>query len=282
MALCPFADKRWLIPPGPNDPRISARVAILHSDGGNVYNLGLYFDGPSGGIESHFHIAKNGHLFQYRDTDWEADANYRANPFAVSIETQGTGYEEWTPEQIETILRLLHWLNGVHSIPLRLCDTWNGAGIGWHIQFGSPGMWTPTGKICPGPRRIAQIGTTIIPALRGDWFAMATEQELRDIIRQEVGHASIVIDTMGKGAGDDVTRPLNWVMRQLLNDEERIKTAITKSDDALAAAIMAEVRAASEGNTSPSGEVTLDQIEAAVRKGIRDVLGSLNDEEETT
>ena len=87
---------------------------------------------------------------------------------------------------------------------------------------------------------------------------------------------------MGKGGGDDVTRPLNWVMRQLLNDEERIKTAITNSDDALAAAIMAEVRAASEGNTSPSGEVTLDQIEAAVKKGIRDVLGSLNDEEETT
>jgi hypothetical protein len=231
MALCPFADQRWLISPGSSDPRITPRIAILHTDGGDAYNLGPYFDGPSGGIESHFHIAKDGTLFQYRDTGWEADANYRANPFAISIETQGTGYEEWTAAQIETILRLLRWLNQVHSIPLKVCDHWDGTGIGYHIQFGSPGWWTPTGKICPGPKRIAQIGTTIIPALKGDWFDMASEDDLRRIVRDEVGHARIVTEVSD---GDDKTISLNQVLRRLLDDEAKLKAKIDKAVEALA------------------------------------------------
>jgi hypothetical protein len=270
MALCPFADKKWLIAPGSSDPRITARIAILHTDGGNSENLGPYFDGPSGGIESHFHIRKDGYLYQYRDTDWEADANYRANPFAISIETQGTGAEEWTVAQIKTIVLLLKWLNSVHSIPLRVCDQWDGAGVGWHIQFGSPGPWTPYNKACPGPKRIAQIGTTIIPALEGDWFSMATEEELRRIIRQEVGSARIVVDPGEEGEGDDVTQTLSAVLRRLLDDEERVKEVVRAQTDRIKSAIIEEV-----GKVG-SGEVSAEQIEAAVEKGLRDVLGGLD------
>lgn len=162
MPVCPFATKK-LIPPGGNDPAIKPRVAVLHSDGGNAYDLHDYFDGPSGGIESHFHIAKDGALFQYRDTGFEADANRYANPFAVSIETQGTGYEEWTPEQIATIKQLLRWLHDTHGIPLVRCPEWDGAGVGYHIQFGSPGPWTPRVKICPGPHRIKQFNDVLVP-----------------------------------------------------------------------------------------------------------------------
>jgi hypothetical protein len=271
MALCPFADRRWLIPPGSNDPRITARIAILHTDGGNAENLGPYFDGPSGGIESHFHIRKDGYLYQYRDTDWEADANYRANPFAISIETQGTGSEEWTSAQIETIVRLLHWLNSIHHIPLRICDTWDGAGIGWHIQFGSPGPWTPFSKVCPGPERIAQIGTTIIPTLEGDWFDMADEDTLRRIIRQEVGNAQIVVDPKTDAAGDDVTQALNVVLRRLLDDEAHVKETVRRQTQRIKSAIIEEVQKVGTG-TGPSEA----QIEAAVEKGLRDVLGGLD------
>lgn len=270
MAICPFADTGWLIPPGSSDPRITARIAILHTDGGNAENLGNYFNGPSGGIESHFHIRKDGHLYQYRNTSWEADANYRANPFAVSIETQGTGAEEWTPAQIETIVRLLIWLGNVHKIPLRVCDTWDGAGIGWHIQFGSPGPWTPYSKVCPGPKRIAQIGTTIIPALRGDWFSMATEDDLRRIVRQEVGNARIVTDPQGEGEADDLTQTLSVVLRRLLDDEANQKEALRKQTAQIKSAIIKEV-----GKVG-TGDVTTEQIGAAVEKGLRNVLGGLD------
>lgn len=276
MALCPFADTRWLIPPGSNDPRITARVAILHSDGGNVYNLGDYFDGPSGGIESHFHIAKDGTIFQYRDTGWEADANHLANPFAISIETQGTGYEAWTPEQIESIVRLLLWLNEVHDIPLRMVERWDGSGIGFHIQFGSPGQWTPSNKICPGPLRIQQITSTVIPALTGDEFDMADLSDLRQIIREEVGSALIVIDTKGKGAADDETQTLSAVLRRLLNDEENIKEVVRNQSAGLRDAIMAQIATLSAASSAPGGEVTVAQVQAAVETGIRNVLGGLD------
>src|SRR5690606_39631227 len=81
MALCPFAVLR-LIPPGSNDPRISPRVAVLHVDAGDNPSLYDYFRTRSGGIESHFHIRRDGLIEQYRDTDFEADANHKANPFA--------------------------------------------------------------------------------------------------------------------------------------------------------------------------------------------------------
>ena len=94
MAVCPFAVKR-LIAPGSSDPRIEPRVAILHVDAGNASSLYDYFKNRSGGIESHFHIRKDGVIEQYRDTAFQADANLHANDFAVSIETQGFGEGEW-------------------------------------------------------------------------------------------------------------------------------------------------------------------------------------------
>ena len=109
MAVCPFAVKR-LIAPGSSDPRIEPRVAILHVDAGNASSLYDYFKNRSGGIESHFHIRKDGVVEQYRDTNFQADANLHANDFAVSIETQGFGEGEWTPAQLASIKRLLLWV----------------------------------------------------------------------------------------------------------------------------------------------------------------------------
>jgi hypothetical protein len=162
MAIYPKAVKR-LIPPGSNDPRIKPRVAILHVDAGNNRDLHDYFAYRSGGIESHFQIALDGTVFQYRDTEWEADANHKANPFAVSIETQGLAEGEWTPAQLVAIRDLLRWLRKVHKIPLRKCPKWDGKGVGYHIQFGAPGAWTPSAKSCPGPQRIQQFDHVLMP-----------------------------------------------------------------------------------------------------------------------
>ena len=168
MALIPFADQQ-LIPPGVNDPRIEARIGILHVDAGNAYNLHDYFAERSGGIESHLHIPKDGHLFQYRDTGWEADANYRANPFAMSVETQGYAGEKWTGDQLSMIKRVMLWARKVHGIPLRKVTSWNDprGGWGWHIQFPE---WHPNPKSCPGPLRIKQFNDILVP-----WMAEVTQ-----------------------------------------------------------------------------------------------------------
>lgn len=168
MARIPFA-KQQLIAPGANDPRIEARIGILHVDAGNAYNLHDYFKDRSGGIESHGHIPKDGSLFQYRDTAFEADANYKANPFALSFETQGYGEGEWTPKQIAMIKRVMLWAVKEHGIPLRKVTSWNDprGGWGWHVQFPE---WHPKPKSCPGALRIRQFNRILVP-----WMAEVTD-----------------------------------------------------------------------------------------------------------
>ena len=162
MSIYPRAVKR-LIPPGSNDPRIEPRVVILHVAVSSSNSLFDYFNGPSGGIESHFYVRWDGQVEQYRDTSFEADANYRANPFAISIESQGFGNGKWNLLQRRAIKRLLKWLHQEHGIPLQECPSWNGHGVGYHTQFGAPGPWTPVSKSCPGPNRIKQFESWLVP-----------------------------------------------------------------------------------------------------------------------
>jgi N-acetylmuramoyl-L-alanine amidase len=163
--LCPFAKHR-IIPPGSNDPTIKPRVAILHVDAGDNPSLFEFFRDRSGGIESHFHIAKTGTIEQYRDIYHQADANRDANDFAVSIETQGFGAGEWNDAQLASIKRLLVWLNTEAGIPLRQVERWDGSGVGYHTLFGAPSHWTPVAKSCPGPDRKRQFHNVIVPWMK--------------------------------------------------------------------------------------------------------------------
>lgn len=168
------------IPPGANDPAITAIGAILHVDAANSGSLFSYFNGPSGGIESHFFVRKDGVVEQYRDTKYEADANYHANSFIkngklygyISIETQGLASGEWNDAQLREIKKLLLWLSKTHGFPLKRCATATDPGVGYHVMFGAPGPWTPVAKSCPGPDRVKQFNNVLVP-----WFSTATEPE---------------------------------------------------------------------------------------------------------
>ena len=181
--LIDFALKR-LIAPGANDPRITARIGIWHVDAGNAFSLEDYFRNRSGGIESHGHVRSDGELEQYRDTDYEADANYKANPFALSFETQGLEFGTWNEAQLATIKRTIMWGHEHHNIALRLPKTWNDpkGGWGYHTLFDE---WRPFAKSCPGPRRKEQFHDIIVPWMKdgGDdmSFSKADEERLERI-----------------------------------------------------------------------------------------------------
>jgi len=163
MAIYPKAAQR-LIPHNPaQDPRITPRVAILHVDAGGATgaDLARYFTVGSGGIESHFSIDYDGTVTQFRDTAYQADANMSANGFAVSIETQGKAEGAWTTAQLEAIKALLLWLHDTHGIPLVKCPRWDGSGVGYHILFMQE--WAGGPRSCPGPLRIQQFGSVIVP-----------------------------------------------------------------------------------------------------------------------
>ena len=187
------------IPPGDNDPAIKPRLAILHvavSEGESLFD---YFSTRSGGVESHFYVRRDGTVEQYRSIFWQADANLDANDFAVSIETQGMGAGEWTPEQLAAIKRLLVWLHKAAGIPYEVCKTWDGQGVGYHVMFGAPGPWTPSAKTCPGPDRIKQFKGTLTRWLA--WKKLTTGVPQPLAVRHRIVTANLYVKNQTPVAG---------------------------------------------------------------------------------
>lgn len=163
------------LPVGSNDPSIVPALAILHVAVTDILSLFPFFNGPSGGIESHFYIRLDGTIEQYRSVLREADANLGANSYfvggtrlgAVSIETAGFGGGKWNLAQLESIKELLLWLNKEHGIKLQPVAQPNPpkelGGVSYHTRFSS---WSPVAKSCPGPKRIEQYKTIIRPWMK--------------------------------------------------------------------------------------------------------------------
>lgn len=165
MSLYPRAIKK-LIAPGANDPRIKPTCVILHvavSEGASLYS---YFNGPSGGVESHFYVRRDGTVEQYRDTDYQADAQLGSAWNQISVETQGMGSGEWTPAQLTALRDLIRWAASTHGFSIRLNDSEaNPRGVGWHAQYRS---WSGgDGRTCPGPDRVKQIPALVASAAGG-------------------------------------------------------------------------------------------------------------------
>ena len=168
------------IPPGVNDPGIIPCGVVLHVRDGLGDSLHDYFDGPSGGIESHGYIRLTGVSEQYRSIFSEADAQLDGNSFIVdgkrfgfvSLETEGRAAGEWTAEQVAEIQRWILWVRDQakaagYPFPLEECPAWNKPGVGYHTMWGSPSHWTPSVKTCPGPDRIKQFHDVLVPWMAG-------------------------------------------------------------------------------------------------------------------
>lgn len=171
MAKCPFAVHKFL-PENKTQPRIDPDQVILHTavDAPGPTSLYGYFARGDVHVESHFFIRLDGTIEQYMDTERRADANYKANVRAISIETEDDGKNiAWTDEQIRSIKLLGQWLMKEHPrIARRVCPGPDKSGWGYHSMWGAPSDWTPVkGKTCPGPARIDQFWKEIAPWLNG-------------------------------------------------------------------------------------------------------------------
>lgn len=244
MAIYPKAIWRPL-PENETEPFIDATQAILHSavDADGPTSLWPFFRYNTS-LESHFFIKFDGTVEQYIDTARQADANYKANIRAISIETEDDGdpnHTPWSPEQIDAILELLRWLNQEHGIPLHACPAWDKPGIGWHSMWGAPSMWTPArGKTCPGTIRIEQIHDTILPALmttEENFLSALTDEQQKDLynrVKRLTPFPGEIIDRQGNkhelgdpdtfwadpGVRWDIERTL--VLRTVLDDFDQI------------------------------------------------------------
>jgi len=234
MAWYPAATQKP-IAPGPTDPKIKPRVVILHVDAGNAESLYGWFNGPSGGVESHFFVKKTGEVEQYRDTSIQADANTDANDFAISIETQGFAAGEWTPAQLASIKALILWCHTTHGIPLVKVQTWDGSGIGYHTLF--PGSWDKRGASCPGPDRIKQFNNVLVP-----WMATGEEDDMAMTPEERDAFISDIADEVLKRpvrdiAGNEVT--VGAALGYTLRNSQLIAALEKASTEKVAAAVVA-------------------------------------------
>jgi hypothetical protein len=169
MAIYPKAIQE-LIPAGVNDPRIKVVGTVKHVAVSTSLDIRPGFvDGR--GIEAHFYVRFDGSCIQYRDTDFEADAQFAGNSWfegtvrvgMISIETEGMGMGKWTLAQIKTLKEIDLWAAKTHGFILRPATAWNSGGCGYHSQFI---QWNTNNHSCPGVNRIQQFKDIFIP-----WYA---------------------------------------------------------------------------------------------------------------
>lgn len=187
MPWYPRAIKRRVAWADARDDSTQATIVVLHVTASNAASQYSYFN-TSRKACSHFHVALDGTVEQYINTDHLSAADVEGSNDAISIETAGLGSGAWTGKQLSALAGLLAWIHHEHGIPLVLKSTSRPAerGIGWHrlgISGNFPSLpsllagrnqrgyagesWSSSfGKVCPGDKRILQIPDLVAVARR--------------------------------------------------------------------------------------------------------------------
>jgi len=199
MAWYPGAKKLELQPESDAQQAIRPTQLIVHSLAAPWTAQRTYeYWRDSTNLESHFGLGYAGDLAQYIGTETRADANAAANrradgTGAISVETASytSATDEWTPAQVEELIKLGVWAHHEHGIPLRLCRSADDPGFGWHKQFDA---WNPNDHACPGPARIRQFREVVFPGIvaRATGATPPTTEENKVTISKADG--DIVVD----------------------------------------------------------------------------------------
>lgn len=186
------------------------RVILHTSASATAASLHGWFSTPAAASSSHFHVADDGSVEQYIDTDHVSWASGNGNADSISVETQGDGTKPWTSAQGEAIVALLVWAHKTHGVPLTQMQSSKAGtkGIGWHRlgvdgefpalpsilagrpQRGGGESWSRArGKTCPGDDRIQQIPNIIaaakaaLPRKDSTMTPLLTNQQWRDDVQ---------------------------------------------------------------------------------------------------
>lgn len=220
----------------------------------------------------------------------------------------GSDVPAWTPAQVEAIAKIAAWAHQVHGIPLvALPDSRrNSAGIGYHRQgidgnftngrIAGGELWsTSRGKVCPGDRRISQMPQIISRAQEiaglggGSFLSGLSDAEQRALynrifgmlqqrwyVKNQDGTISQVAEGTANAVPASVLDSLdgNYIVNRILDLDSRISDLEDKVDalatpevdvdeEAIATAVASKI--------SPSGNITPEQIRAAVETAIVNV-----------
>lgn len=168
-----------------NKRRAVTNAIVLHVAASEAATLHGWFNNPRARASSHFYVRRDGTIEQYLPIDRISWAGVNSDARAVSVETQGMGSGQWTPEQVSSLLKVISFVRSAYpEIPLRTMTSSkrSEAGIGYH-RLGVPGsaldktlrrsltggeLWSSAvGKVCPGFDRIKQVPDIVKRARSG-------------------------------------------------------------------------------------------------------------------
>lgn len=205
-------------------------IISLHTMVGTLAGTdGMFRRNGYRGTFSHFGVGGDGTVWQWQDTRYRAAANYLGNHRIISVETAdlgapfpvwdttGSDVPAWSPAQVEALARMIAVLCVAHDIPCELIpDSRAGRrGIGYHRQ-GIDGsfldhrvadgeLWsTVRSKVCPGSRRIAQIGDVLVRARE----LIPTTPNLEAPMPLSTDDLHAVRDVVWRAPIDDVNAPV--------------------------------------------------------------------------
>jgi N-acetylmuramoyl-L-alanine amidase len=146
--------------PGTPDPN---RVLITHVMQGSLAGTDSWFRNPCAGASAHFGIGNGGTCYQWVDTDQMSWANCNANPYSVTVETEGYAGQPWTAAQVAKLGQLMAWAHRAYpGISMWLNSRpATGSGLSWHGLGGD--AWCGHYG-CPGSPRVAQLGQVLAKA----------------------------------------------------------------------------------------------------------------------
>jgi N-acetylmuramoyl-L-alanine amidase-like protein len=182
-------------------------TVIHHSIVGSAEGAFQYFAGATA-LESTFIVKKSGYFWQCMSLGEQADANFRANAFAGSIETEDNGHPDtdpWTPAQLDTLVWLSLEMRRLRPlIAHRKCRTWEDPGIGYHTLF--PSQWINV------PGKLLALDT---PVPTADGLVALRDKEVGSTVFDEHGqlcHVTAVYDDVPERAYrlTSTTAPNSW------------------------------------------------------------------------
>jgi len=100
---------------------------------------------------AHFGIGKDGEIWQFVDTDHQANAQGGGNTDYFSVEHVGYAGDELTDSQIKALAWLFRYLSDRYGFPLQLADQPGQFGLGYHSMGSDWGH-----PQCPGRKIIDQ------------------------------------------------------------------------------------------------------------------------------
>ncbi|NUP24165.1 MAG: N-acetylmuramoyl-L-alanine amidase [Streptomyces sp.] len=242
MAWYPGAIRLELQPESRDQPAITPTQFILHSIAAPWDEERIYeYWRDSTNLESHFGLAYDGGLGQFLSTDTKADANYKANARAISVETASNlqHTDPWTEEQIAALIKLGVWAHREHGIPLQVCRAWDQPGFGFHRLFRE---WSTSGTECPGDARVNQFHQRVLPGIIAAANGTTTpEEDDLSALSQE---------------RSDSWNSMIWGLKNTVEEMQRQLAALQGAVTAMTGLL-----------TAQHSDLTAEQIEAAVKAG---------------